>query len=92
MPTREDLIETFLAATPWRDASRSPLSQDASFRRYWRLQQRGSSLMLMDAPPPEKPVTEFAAIARYLRGRGLHAPEIINDLWGKKCSADECLS
>lgn len=76
MPDRGDVIERFLAATPWRGASRTALTQDASFRRYWRLCQGGRSVMLMDAPPPEKPVTVFADIARYLRSNGLHAPEI----------------
>jgi len=32
--------------------------------------------MLMDAPPPEKPVTFFADIATFLRKNGLHAPAI----------------
>ena len=32
--------------------------------------------MLMDAPPPEKPVSLFADIVNFLRNKGLHAPAI----------------
>jgi len=34
--------------------------------------------MLMDAPPPEKPVSLFADIAVFLRNHGLYAPTIYN--------------
>jgi len=73
---REAQIQAFLARTEWADAERHALGQDASFRRYWRLEQQHNSAMLMDAPPPEKPVTLFAQIARFLRDNSLYAPEI----------------
>ncbi len=73
---RQQAIDTFLADTDWHDATRSPLDQDASFRRYWRLHQANKSIMLMDAPPPEKPVSQFAKIAQFLRQHGLYAPQI----------------
>jgi len=73
---REAQIQAFLARTDWADAKRSALGQDASFRRYWRLEQHGDTAMLMDAPPPEKPVSLFARIARFLRDHNLYAPEI----------------
>ncbi len=76
MNSREALINTFLEGSPWQLAQRRPLNQDASFRRYWRLELNGQTAMLMDAPPPEKPVSEFADIARFLRSKGLHAPAI----------------
>ena len=74
--TREAQIERFLGRTDWSKASRTPLSQDASFRRYWRLKQSSKRALLMDAPPPEKPVSLFANIAVFLRNQGLWAPEI----------------
>lgn len=74
--TREAQIEQFLGRTDWSQASRTPLSQDASFRRYWRLKQGSKRALLMDAPPPEKPVSLFANIAAFLRGQGLYAPKI----------------
>ena len=76
MTPREQLIEAFLAHTPWKHAQREALSQDASFRRYWRLSLGTQTAMLMDAPPPEKPVSLFADIARFLRRNGLYAPDI----------------
>ena len=74
--TRETQIEQFLSSTDWLQASRTPLNQDASFRRYWRLQKQTAHAMLMDAPPPEKPVSLFADIARFLLEHGLSAPQI----------------
>jgi aminoglycoside/choline kinase family phosphotransferase len=76
MTARESLINTFLASTPWQNAQRQPLDQDASFRRYWRLTMNGKSAILMDAPPPEKPVSQFAEIACFLRRNKLSAPQI----------------
>lgn len=73
---RDAQIRAFLTHTDWTDAKRRALGQDASFRRYWRLSQHGNTAMLMDAPPPEKPISLFARIARFLRDNGLYAPEI----------------
>lgn len=78
MNPREALINAFLKGTVWQNAQRRALNQDASFRRYWRLQLSGKTAMLMDAPPPEKPVSLFADIANFLRNKGLHAPAIYN--------------
>jgi len=74
--SRESSIEQFLYEAGWGDAQRTALSQDASFRRYWRLSIKGKRAMLMDAPPPEKPVSLFADIARFLNRNGLSAPDI----------------
>lgn len=78
MTSRTSQIDEFLATTPWQTAQRQPLNQDASFRRYWRLELNGKTAMLMDAPPPEKPVSLFADIAVFLRNHGLYAPTIYN--------------
>lgn len=76
MIPREHLIEAFVSQTSWKHARREALSQDASFRRYWRLSLGAQSALLMDAPPPEKPVSLFADIARFLRRNDLYAPDI----------------
>jgi len=76
MSLREDQITNFLANTPWQSARRHALNQDASFRRYWRLEMNNKSAMLMDAPPPEKSVKVFADIANFLREQQLLAPQI----------------
>lgn len=74
--TRNNQIERFLSRTNWSQANRSALSQDASFRRYWRLEQNTKLALLMDAPPPEKSVSVFADIAVFLRQQGIYAPQI----------------
>lgn len=53
-----------------------PVSQDASFRSYYRVQTPAGSRVLMDAPPPIEDVRPFVAVGRYLRKIGVHAPEI----------------
>lgn len=50
---RESEILEFLSASGWGEAFRTPLSADASTRRYERLRLRSQSAMLMDAPPLE---------------------------------------
>ncbi|MEM6625849.1 MAG: phosphotransferase [Pseudomonadota bacterium] len=51
---REQERRDFLAGVGWGDALRSPLSQDASTRRYERLNLYGTSVLLMDAPKSEE--------------------------------------
>ena len=50
---RESEITEFLARAGWGEASRTPLTADASTRRYERLRRRTQTAMLMDAPPLE---------------------------------------
>lgn len=51
---------------------------DASFRRYFRLEVDGRSLILMDAAPPGEDIRPFMDVCRRLRSAGLHAPEIVH--------------
>jgi aminoglycoside/choline kinase family phosphotransferase len=55
-----------------------PVSGDASFRRYFRCDWRGRSLVLMDAPPEKEHSAPFVDIDRRLRQAGLNAPEILH--------------
>lgn len=55
----------------------SPASEDASFRRYFRVDGRGSSTILMDAPPEHENCRPFVDIAARLRAAGVHAPEVL---------------
>lgn len=50
---RTSEIEAFRAAAGWSKARLSWLGQDASTRRYARLQHGDTSVLLMDAPPTE---------------------------------------
>ena len=68
----------FLAACGWGGARIEPLAGDASFRRYFRiLHADGRRAVLMDAPPPHEDPRPFVAVAEWLVGIGLSAPEIL---------------
>ncbi len=71
-PAREQIIERFLAANGFALREARPLAQDASFRRYLRL----NGAVLMDAPSPED-VRPFLRIAAHLAGLGLSVPRIV---------------
>ena len=58
-------------------ASLAPASSDASFRRYFRWQADGRSLILMDAPPPQEDCRPFVKIAAMLAETGVHVPRIL---------------
>jgi N-acetylmuramate 1-kinase len=66
----------FLAAAGWGGAEILPLAGDASFRRYFRVVDRGRVAVLMDAPPPHEDPRPFIHVAEYLTGIGLAAPRI----------------
>lgn len=69
--------DSFLEKCGWHQAERTFLAGDASLRKYYRLTDpRKGSAVLMDAPPPEDP-ERFCVIARFLKDKGLHAPEIL---------------
>ena len=55
----------------------TPVSGDASFRRYFRIHQEGrDSLILMDAPPDKEDSRPFLDVANRLSEAGLRAPAI----------------
>jgi len=56
----------------------APVSGDASFRRYFRFNTAGQSVILMDAPPGREDSAPFIDIDRRLRQAGLNAPEILH--------------
>jgi aminoglycoside/choline kinase family phosphotransferase len=59
----------------------APASSDASFRRYFRVQnaggRRGTSLIVMDAPPDKEDCRPFVQVAGLLARAGAHVPEIL---------------
>jgi aminoglycoside/choline kinase family phosphotransferase len=71
-PAREHVIDRFLSANGFALSGARPVAQDASFRRYLRL----NGAVLMDAPPPED-VRPFLRIASHLASIGLSVPRII---------------
>ncbi|MGA1496509.1 MAG: aminoglycoside phosphotransferase family protein [Steroidobacteraceae bacterium] len=54
-----------------------PASVDASFRRYFRLEHAGRSVVVMDAPPPRETLVPFLKVARLLDEAGLKPPAIL---------------
>jgi aminoglycoside/choline kinase family phosphotransferase len=54
----------------------SPVSCDASFRRYWRLAHGATTYVLMDAPPHVEDCGRFADLSRRFRAVGLSTPEV----------------
>lgn len=53
-----------------------PLTADASFRRYFRLQHQGQTYLAMDSPPELEPCQSYVAIASVLLKAGLTVPII----------------
>jgi aminoglycoside/choline kinase family phosphotransferase len=60
-----------------RAAEIRPASEDASFRRYFRVTTAAGSLIVMDAPPPQEDCGPFVRVAGYLEAMQLNAPRIL---------------
>ena len=60
------------------DFSVAPASDDASFRRYFRIRRGGAqpSLVAMDAPPDRENCLAFVHVAHLFAEAGVHVPEI----------------
>jgi len=54
-----------------------PITNDASFRRYFRVEMDGISYVIMDAPPDKENCLPFVDIAQRLQASGLNAPKIV---------------
>jgi len=76
---RAEQLRRWLAVTlGGGDFSIAPASDDASFRRYFRI-RRGEaqpSLVAMDAPPDKENCAAFVNVARLFAGAGVHVPAI----------------
>jgi N-acetylmuramate 1-kinase len=57
-------------------ASVAPASNDASFRRYFRLASTQGSCIVMDAPPPQEDCRPFVHVAAVFRAAGVSVPAI----------------
>jgi len=77
MSKRLEQLNSWLQDTlGYRDYVINPASEDASFRRYYRLEYDSSSRIVMDAPPEHENCGPFIDIATRLRACGVNAPEI----------------
>lgn len=57
--------------------SLTPASEDASFRRYFRIFSDGQSWIAMDAPPESEDCRPFVRVAGLMRTAGLNVPEVL---------------
>ncbi|WP_052046209.1 aminoglycoside phosphotransferase family protein [Candidatus Paracaedibacter symbiosus] len=73
---REQQRQAFLVAHNYDPEHLVFLAGDASPRQYYRWQQDGKSVVLMDTPLSEKP-EQFCKLATTLYDRGLSAPAIL---------------
>jgi N-acetylmuramate 1-kinase len=76
----EQCLPALFAAEGWGsvpNAELTPASSDASFRRYFRWQGAGRTLIVMDAPPPQEDCRPFVKVAGMLAEAGVHVPRIL---------------
>ncbi len=52
-------------------------SADASFRRYFRVHLDNTTLIAMDAPPPQENCEPFVRVAAIFGDAGMHVPKVI---------------
>ncbi|MFW5451884.1 MAG: aminoglycoside phosphotransferase family protein [Methylophagaceae bacterium] len=74
---RQNQIHQWLKTIlPSPDYQMEPASNDASFRRYFRITQHGNTWIVMDAPPEHEDTTPFIKIAEFLHSQGINVPRI----------------
>ena len=76
---RFDMLHDWLTAIfAGRAFTLAPASEDASFRRYFRVSFVGSqdSLIAMDAPPEKEDCRPFLKVARLFEASGAHVPKV----------------
>ena len=67
-------LATVLAKAPYTLA---PASADASFRRYFRVDLNGHTLIVMDAPPEHEDCRPFVHAAEVMANAGLNVPHVL---------------
>jgi aminoglycoside/choline kinase family phosphotransferase len=84
MDARLDLLRDWLGSLPGSHgldpATLRPASDDASFRRYFRVDARGApggTRIAMDAPPPMEDVRPFVHAAAVFAGSGVSVPAVL---------------
>jgi aminoglycoside/choline kinase family phosphotransferase len=76
--TRLDLLRRWLAEDlGWGECNPVPASEDASFRRYFRVTRGPESCVVMDAPPDKEDVEPYLRVAGMLAEIGVHAPQVL---------------
>lgn len=70
------LVNWLQSVSPYPITGLTPMTGDASFRRYFRVLTTQGSYVIMDAPPQKEDVVRFMAIAKAIIARDLNAPHI----------------
>lgn len=75
---RAEQLRRWLNATLGEEPRIAPASDDASFRRYFRVRLGSlrTSLIAMDAPPEKESCERFVRVARLFSAAGVHVPAI----------------
>jgi aminoglycoside/choline kinase family phosphotransferase len=78
MPERLEQIEKWLRQIMGASSfDLTPASNDASFRRYWRVAFNGTTRILMDAPPEKEDCRPFIEVSSRLFNAGLNVPDVL---------------
>lgn len=72
-----DWLDALPAELALTAGSLRPASSDASFRRYFRIDRREGTAIIMDAPPGREDCRPFLHIGRRLAANGLNVPTIL---------------
>ncbi|MGV6827070.1 MAG: aminoglycoside phosphotransferase family protein [bacterium] len=80
MPERLGQLQAWLNSLPeTHHYELTPASEDASFRRYFRLTlQDGKTLIAMDAPPDKENSEPYVRISGGLAAAGVHVPQLLD--------------
>jgi len=78
MPQRLNLLQDWLQNLMGIDTPQLvAITNDASFRRYFRLTVNDTSYVVMDAPPDKENCSPFIDVAQRLQASGLNAPRVL---------------
>jgi len=72
----ERLRQWIGACLDLQDPPIEPASEDASFRRYFRVQTDAGPFVVMDAPPEREDCRPFVKIAELFGATGVHVPKV----------------
>lgn len=72
---RFELLKNYLRSI-WIDFKIEVASDDASFRRYFRVYVQNTTYIVMDAPPKKEPLDDFIAIAKLFKNNAINTPKI----------------
>ena len=69
-------VHEFIQMNIGAEFSITKASEDASFRKYFRVQNKDKTMILMVAPPDKEPLDQFLFLAKSLKARFVRAPEV----------------